>query len=85
VGGENQVERGQQVNPDGRVGRRRAVETVRPGDRVFFEPHEDHWHGASPSRVMSPLSLVEADENGDSATWGEHVSDDEYGAAAADE
>ena len=23
------------------------VETIRPGDRVFFEPSENHWHGAS--------------------------------------
>src|SRR6478609_8186142 len=22
------------------------VEVIRPGDRVFFEPGEDHWHGA---------------------------------------
>ena len=24
-----------------------AVELIRPGDRVFFEPGEDHWHGAT--------------------------------------
>lgn len=23
------------------------VEVIRPGDRVFFEPGEDHWHGAA--------------------------------------
>src|SRR5919198_6285510 len=22
------------------------VEVIRPGDRVFFEPGEEHWHGA---------------------------------------
>jgi quercetin dioxygenase-like cupin family protein len=26
------------------------VELIRPGDRVFFEPGEEHWHGAAPSR-----------------------------------
>jgi quercetin dioxygenase-like cupin family protein len=25
-----------------------AIEVIRPGDRVFFEPGEDHWHGAAP-------------------------------------
>ena len=24
------------------------VEVIRPGDRVFFEPGEEHWHGAAP-------------------------------------
>ncbi len=24
------------------------IEVIRPGDRVFFEPDEDHWHGAGP-------------------------------------
>ena len=66
----------------GRVQRRGgAVEVVQPGDRVFFEPGEDHWHGASPTRYMTHLSLVEVDQEGTSATWGAHVTDEEYGAA----
>ena len=60
-----------------------AIEEVRPGDRVFFEPGEDHWHGASPTRFMSHLSLVQVDESGNSATWGLHVTDEEYGATPA--
>lgn len=67
----------------GRVQRRSGpVETVRPGDRVLFEPGEDHRHGAAPNRFMSHLSIVEIDENGDSARWGAHVTDEEYGSAA---
>jgi quercetin dioxygenase-like cupin family protein len=57
------------------------VEVIRPGDRVFFEPDEDHWHGASPSRFMTHLAMVEVDEEGNAATWGKHVTDDEYQAA----
>jgi quercetin dioxygenase-like cupin family protein len=57
------------------------VEVIRPGDRVFFEPDEDHWHGASPSRFMTHLAMVEVDEKGNAATWGTHVTDDEYQAA----
>jgi quercetin dioxygenase-like cupin family protein len=26
-----------------------SVEVIRPGDRVFFEPGEDHWHGCADS------------------------------------
>jgi len=66
----------------GRVQRRGGpVEEIGPGDRVFFEPGEDHWHGAAPLRFMSHLSLVEVGEDGNSATWGAHVTDAEYGAA----
>jgi quercetin dioxygenase-like cupin family protein len=59
------------------------IEVIRPGDRVFFEPGEDHWHGAAPTRFLIHLALVEVDGEGTSATWGEHVSDEEYGAAPA--
>lgn len=55
------------------------VEMIRPGDRVFFEPGENHWHGAAPDRFMTHLALVEVDDQGTSATWGEHVSDEDYG------
>jgi len=56
------------------------VETILPGDRVFFEPGEDHWHGAAPDRFMTHLSMLEVDEEGTSAVWGDHVTDEEYGA-----
>jgi quercetin dioxygenase-like cupin family protein len=61
--------------------RRGPVEVIRPGDRVFFEPGEDHWHGAAPTRFMSHLSLVGVDDQGSAAVWGEHVSAEEYAAA----
>ncbi len=55
-----------------------SVEEIRPGDRVFFEPGEEHWHGAAPDRFMSHLAMLEVDAEGTSATWGEHVTDEEY-------
>ena len=65
----------------GLVQRRGApVEMIRPGNRVSFEPGEDHWHGAAARRFMSHLSIVEVDDKGNSATWGAQVSDDEYRA-----
>jgi quercetin dioxygenase-like cupin family protein len=66
----------------GRAQRRSgAIEVIRPGDRVFFEPGEDHWHGAAPDRFMAHLSMVEVDDKGNSATWGAHVTDTEYSQA----
>ena len=56
------------------------VEIIRPGDRVFFEPGEDHWHGASPDHFMTHLAMLEVDEEGVNATWGDKVTDEEYGA-----
>jgi quercetin dioxygenase-like cupin family protein len=58
------------------------VEVIRPGDRVFFEPEEEHWHGATPDRFMTHIAIVDVDDEGNAATWGDHVTDTEYGAAA---
>jgi quercetin dioxygenase-like cupin family protein len=58
------------------------IEVIRPGDRVFFEPGEEHWHGAAPDRFMTHLALLDVDDDGNSANWGDHVTDEEYNAAA---
>lgn len=57
------------------------IEVIRAGDRVFFEPGEEHWHGAAPNRFMTHLAMQQVDDEGNAATWGAHVTDDEYGAA----
>ena len=57
------------------------IEIIRPGDRVFFEPGEDHWHGAAPSRFMTHIAILEVGEDGNPATWGDHVTDEEYAKA----
>jgi quercetin dioxygenase-like cupin family protein len=56
------------------------IEVIRPGDGVFFEPGEDHWHGAAPDRLMTHLAMVEVDDEGNAADWAEHVTDEEYNA-----
>ena len=58
-----------------------AIEVIRPGDRVFFEPGEVHWHGATASRLMTHLAIAEVGDDGNVATWGDPVSDEEYTAA----
>jgi quercetin dioxygenase-like cupin family protein len=58
------------------------VQEVGPGDTVRFEPGEEHWHGAGPTSFMTHLAFQVADADGNDASWGEHVSDAEYGGAA---
>ncbi len=57
-----------------------GVQEVHPGDVVYIEPGEEHWHGATADRFMAHVAIQEADENGQVVTWLEHVSDDEYSA-----
>src|SRR6266508_732119 len=57
------------------------LEVIRPGDRVFFEPDEEHWHGAMPNRFMAHIAMEQVDDEGSAATWGDHVTDEEYSAA----
>jgi quercetin dioxygenase-like cupin family protein len=61
-----------------------SVEFIRAGDRVFFEPGEEHWHGATATRFMTHIAMLQVDDDGIPATWGDHVSDEEYGAAPGD-
>jgi quercetin dioxygenase-like cupin family protein len=59
------------------------VEVIRPGDRVFFEPGENHWHGAAPNRFMVHIGMQQNDESGSPVTWGNHVTDEQYNATPA--
>jgi quercetin dioxygenase-like cupin family protein len=59
------------------------VEEIVAGDAVRFEPGEEHWHGAGPAHFMTHLAFQLADEEGNDAAWGEHVSDLEYDPAPA--
>ncbi len=56
------------------------VEEVRPGDVVWFEPGEKHWHGAAPRTAMSHIAVHEV-KDGKAVDWLEHVSDAEYDAS----
>jgi quercetin dioxygenase-like cupin family protein len=60
-----------------------TIQTIRAGDSVFFEPGENHWHGAAPNRFMVHIAMQLADHSGSPVTWGEHVGDEEYRAAPA--
>ena len=64
----------------GRVQREGApVEEIRPGDVIWFEPGEKHWHGAGPTTAMTHIAIQES-LDGKAVDWLEHVSDADYGA-----
>ena len=56
------------------------ITEIRPGDVVYIEPDEEHWHGATPDRFMAHVAMQEADEQGQVVTWLEHVTEDQYRA-----
>jgi quercetin dioxygenase-like cupin family protein len=58
--------------------RTQGVQEIKPGDVVYIEPGEEHWHGATPDRFMSHVALQEADDSGQVVTWLDHVTDEEY-------
>lgn len=57
------------------------IEEIRAGERVYFEPGEEHWHGAAPTRFMSHIAMHETDDAGSHVSWGGLVSDEEYAAS----
>jgi quercetin dioxygenase-like cupin family protein len=54
-----------------------AIEEIRPGDVVWFEPGEKHWHGATAINGMTHLALQER-LDGKVVEWLEQVSNEEY-------
>ena len=63
----------------GRVQRKGGpIEEIRPGDIVWFEPGEKHWHGAGPKTTMTHVAMQEA-LDGVHADWMEAVTPEQYG------
>ena len=54
-----------------------AIEDIRAGDVVWFEPNEKHWHGAAPDTAMQHIAVQES-LDGIAVTWLEHVTDAQY-------
>ncbi len=53
------------------------VEEIRPGDVVWFEPNEKHWHGATATTAMTHIAIHEH-LDGKVVDWMEKVLDDQY-------
>ena len=58
------------------------VEEIRPGDVVWFQPGEKHWHGATATTAMTHVAIQEA-LDGTAVEWMEHVSDEQYRIGAS--
>jgi quercetin dioxygenase-like cupin family protein len=56
------------------------VETIRPGDAIWFAPGEKHWHGATAATAMTHIAIQEQ-LDGKVVEWLEPVSDDQYHAS----
>ena len=54
-----------------------AIEEIHPGDIIWFEPDEKHWHGSTPTTGMTHIAIQE-NLNGKVVEWMEKVSDDQY-------
>ncbi|MBO0779903.1 MAG: cupin domain-containing protein, partial [Ktedonobacteraceae bacterium] len=53
------------------------IEDIRPGDVIWFEPGEKHWHGAAPTTAMTHIAIQER-LGGKAVDWMEKVSDEQY-------
>jgi quercetin dioxygenase-like cupin family protein len=53
------------------------IEEIHPGDIIWFEPNEKHWHGASPTIAMTHIAMQEQ-LNGKVVEWMEKVTDEDY-------
>jgi quercetin dioxygenase-like cupin family protein len=54
-----------------------SIEEIRPGDIVWFEPGEKHWHGAAPTTAMTHIAIQEQ-LDGKVVEWLEQVSQEQY-------
>jgi quercetin dioxygenase-like cupin family protein len=53
------------------------IEEIRPGDVIWFEPGEKHWHGASPTTAVAHIAINEHQE-GKVVDWMEPVTAQQY-------
>lgn len=53
------------------------VEEVHPGDIVWFDANEKHWHGASATVGMSHIAIQE-NLDGKVVDWLEQVTEEQY-------
>jgi len=53
------------------------IEQIYPGDVVWFEPGEKHWHGATATTGMTHIAIQE-NLDGKVVDWMEKVSDEQY-------
>ncbi len=55
------------------------IREIRPGDVIWTQPGEKHWHGAAPTTAVTHIAIQEQ-LDGKTANWMEKVSDEQYEA-----
>lgn len=55
----------------------KPIQLMHKGDVVKCPPNTEHWHGASPQRMMSHISIITNSEKG-IVVWLKPVTDQEY-------
>ena len=63
------------------VTRAGEVLTLEPGRTVWIPPQEEHWHGAMAGTRMAHIAAQEADEDDETVTWLDPVTDEEFARA----
>jgi quercetin dioxygenase-like cupin family protein len=53
------------------------IQEIRPGDVIWFPPHQKHWHGATPTTALTHIAIQE-NLDGKVVEWLEKVSDEQY-------
>ncbi|NVO25269.1 cupin domain-containing protein [Donghicola mangrovi] len=53
-------------------------QTIRAGDVVWCPPDVEHWHGATNSTSVTHYA-IQGSVDGSAVSWGDHVSDEDYG------
>ena len=56
----------------------KPVKEVKAGDVIICPANVKHWHGASPEKAMTHISICEEKEPGKVVEWMEAVTDDQY-------
>jgi len=54
-----------------------AILEIHPGEVIWFEPNEKHWHGATATTGMTHIAIQE-NLNGKAVDWMEKVTDEQY-------
>ena len=52
------------------------IEDIHPGDVVWFEPGEKHWHGATPTTAVTYIAVQEQ-LDGKTVDWMKKVIDEQ--------
>jgi quercetin dioxygenase-like cupin family protein len=57
---------------------------VGPGESTSCTPGAWHWHGSDSEHFLSVIAIVELDDEGREAEWGESLTDAQYESALQD-